>query len=244
MKNQNTFIKETGHMKFALRMMRPAIPVLVVLSVLSLVLIGCSSLRYERELTTAERVEQMKTKADAENRELIGLLQQGGYVIYIRHASTDWSQVDIEPYQFYDCSMQRNLDAQGREESVQIGEAFRTFDIPVARVLSSPFCRTRDTAELAFGDFEIEDDLQHVPVEDSPTKDQTILHLWERMDELLAQVPPEGENVVLVSHSGNLAHRVRIASLPEGLMVIFKPDGNGSSELKGMIAPEELLRLY
>ena len=217
---------------------------LLLLAALSGILIGCSSLQYQRPTTTAERVEQMKAETDEENRELIDQLQQGGYVIYIRHASTDWSQKDAEPYQLYDCSKQRNLDAQGREESVKIGEAFRALDIPVARVLSSPFCRTRDTAELAFGDYEIEDDLQHVPVADSPTKEQTILRLWRRMDELLAQVPPEGENVVLVSHSGNLAHRVRIASLPEGLMVIFEPDGRGSSQLKGMITPEELFRLY
>jgi phosphohistidine phosphatase SixA len=224
--------------------MKPVASVLLFLAAVSFVLIGCSSLQYQRPPTTAERAEQMKAETDEENRELIGLLQQGGYVIYIRHASTDWSQKDVEPYQFYDCSKQRNLDAQGREESVKIGEAFRALDIPVARVLSSPFCRTRDTAELAFGEYEIENDLQHVPVAESPTKEQTILRLWRRMDELLAQVPPEGENVVLVSHSGNLAHRVRISSLPEGLMVIFKPDGRGSSELKGMITPEELFRLY
>jgi broad specificity phosphatase PhoE len=205
---------------------------------------SCSSLQYERGLTTSERVAMMKAETDEANRKLIGMLQQGGYVIYIRHASTDWSQKDVEPYQFYDCSKQRNLDALGRRESVGIGEAFKTLDIPVAQVFSSPFCRTRDTAELAFGDFEIEDDLQHVPVAESPSKEETIQFLWDRMDEFLALVPPEGENMVLVSHSGNLYHRVDITHLPEGLMVIFEPDGMGSSTLKGMITPEELFRLY
>ncbi len=208
------------------------------------VLIGCSSIQYQRGPTTAEIVEQMKAETDAENRKIIDLLREGGFVIYIRHASTDWSQKDVEPYQFYDCAKQRNLDAHGREEAMKIGEAFNALNIPIAKVLSSPFCRTRDTAELAFKDFEIENDLQHMPVAESPTKEETILFLWDRMDELLAQVPPEGENVVLVSHSGNLAHRVDISYLPEGLMVIFKPDGKGSSELKGMITPEELIRLY
>jgi phosphohistidine phosphatase SixA len=224
--------------------LKPVFAAFLVFAALSFFLIGCSSVQYQRDLTTADRVEQMQSKTDAENLELIGLLQQGGYVLYIRHASTDWSQIDIEPYQYDDCSKQRNLDAQGREESVMIGEAFRGLDIPVARVLSSPFCRTRDTAELAFRDFEIENDLQHVPVADTSTKDDTILYLWKRMDELLAQIPPEGENVVLVSHSGNLEHRVRIAALPEGLMVIFKPDNRGSSKLIGMITPEELSRLH
>ena len=50
-----------------------------------------------------------------------------------------------------DCSRQRNLSAEGRDESRAIGVAFRRLRIPVGRVLASPFCRTRDTARLAFG---------------------------------------------------------------------------------------------
>jgi broad specificity phosphatase PhoE len=230
-------------MRFSKQHSKTIVMIVLLLAASSTFLLSCSSVQYERELTTAERVELMKAETDEQNRQLIGMLQEGGYVIYIRHASTDWSQKDAEPYQYYDCSKQRNLDADGREESVGIGEAFRTFDIPVAQVLSSPFCRTRDTAELAFGDFVIENDLQHVPVAESPTKEETIQFLWDRMDEFLARVPPEGENVVLVSHSGNLYHRVDITHLPEGLMVIFEPDGEGSSTLKGMITPEELFRL-
>ena len=216
-------------MRFLKQYTKSTVMIVLLLAASFAFLFSCSSIQYERGPTTAERVELMKAETDAQNRQLIGMLQSGGYVVYIRHASTDWSQKDVEPYQYYDCSKQRNLDADGREESVRIGEAFRAFDIPVAQVFSSPFCRTRDTAELAFGEFEIENDLQHVPVAESPTKEETIQFLWDRMDEFLARVPPEGENVVLVSHSGNLYHRVDITHLPEGLMVIFEPDGEGSS---------------
>ena len=50
-----------------------------------------------------------------------------------------------------DCATQRNLDAQGRAQSVAIGASFRDLGIPVSRVLASPFCRTLETAALAFG---------------------------------------------------------------------------------------------
>ena len=47
-----------------------------------------------------------------------------------------------------DCSTQRNLNQQGRDQATRIGQAFRdrghSFDI----VLTSQWCRCRDTAEL------------------------------------------------------------------------------------------------
>ena len=61
---------------------------------------------------------------------------------------------------------------------------------------------------------------------------------------LLAQVPPEESNVILVSHSGNLERVLPITHLPEGLMVVFKPDGNGSFQFMGKMTPDELFRIY
>jgi phosphohistidine phosphatase SixA len=50
-----------------------------------------------------------------------------------------------------DCSVQRNLSQKGRKEVKLIGQAFHARSIPVAKVLSSRFCRTQETAKLAFG---------------------------------------------------------------------------------------------
>ena len=50
-----------------------------------------------------------------------------------------------------DCARQRNLNAEGRRQARAIGTALRRLDIPVGEVVTSPYCRTRDTARLAFG---------------------------------------------------------------------------------------------
>jgi hypothetical protein len=83
--------------------------------------------------------------------DLIAALRQGGYVIYFRHAETDQSQTDASPLNFQDCSTQRNLNEQGRAEARAIGVAFLTLGIPIDRVLTSKYCRTRETTLLAFG---------------------------------------------------------------------------------------------
>jgi len=218
--------------------------ILLLLIASSVILIGCSSIQYQREPSTTEVVEKMRAETDAKNRELIDKLQKGGYVIFMRHTRTKWEQKDVVPFEYYDCSKQRNLDDQGRSDAVKIGEAFRALDIPVGTVLSSPFCRTRDTAELTFGRYDIEMDLRRWPNAETPQDEETILRIRKRMDELVAQMPPEGENIVLVSHSDYLKYRLNMKLLAEGHMAIFKSDGNGSSELVGMIEPEELFRLY
>jgi phosphohistidine phosphatase SixA len=48
------------------------------------------------------------------------------------------------------CATQRNLDDTGRAQARRIGEVFRSRGIAVGRVLTSQWCRTRETAELAF----------------------------------------------------------------------------------------------
>src|SRR6185436_14229064 len=81
---------------------------------------------------------------------LLAKLRKGGYVIYIRHGHTPNSS-DGATRVIGDCSTQRNLNDQGREDAAQIGRAFTALKIPVGVVEASPYCRTMDTARLAFG---------------------------------------------------------------------------------------------
>jgi broad specificity phosphatase PhoE len=75
----------------------------------------------------------------------------GGHVLFIRHALTDPGFGDPPGFKLEDCSTQRNLSAQGREQARRLGEAFRERVVPVGEVLSSPWCRCVQTAQLAFG---------------------------------------------------------------------------------------------
>lgn len=51
-----------------------------------------------------------------------------------------------------DCTTQRNLSAEGRDQAATIGDRFRANGISAATVFTSEWCRCRDTAEgLALG---------------------------------------------------------------------------------------------
>src|SRR5260221_1435979 len=82
---------------------------------------------------------------------LLAKLREGGYVLYMRHTSTDFSQNDTNSRSFEDCANQRNLTDKGRNEARAVGEHIKRLGIPVGTVLASPLCRTMETARLAFG---------------------------------------------------------------------------------------------
>ncbi len=86
---------------------------------------------------------------------LLSALRAGGYVLYFRHTATDFGQNDEKMTGFEDCANQRNLTDAGRADARAIGAAIRSLGIPIGDVLASPFCRTRETAELIFGRFTV-----------------------------------------------------------------------------------------
>lgn len=57
--------------------------------------------------------------------ELLAELKRGGYVLYFRHTSTDFSQDDSKSRGDGDCANQRNLTNQGRDEFEIVGRVRR-----------------------------------------------------------------------------------------------------------------------
>ncbi len=70
-----------------------------------------------------------------------------GYVLLMRHALAP-GVGDPENFKLGDCSTQRNLSDEGRQDAREIGEWLKRRDIPILRVESSRWCRARETAEL------------------------------------------------------------------------------------------------
>ena len=70
-----------------------------------------------------------------------------GYAVLLRHALAPGTG-DPAGFRLGDCSTQRNLSAEGRRQAVAIGAQWRRERMPVARVLTSRWCRARDTARL------------------------------------------------------------------------------------------------
>jgi len=75
-------------------------------------------------------------------------LEDGGIVLF-RHALAPGTG-DPESFDIDNCSTQRNLNDRGREQAREIGAAFRERGIKVGKVLTSQWCRCRETAEFAF----------------------------------------------------------------------------------------------
>jgi phosphohistidine phosphatase SixA len=163
--------------------------------------------------------------------QLAEALQEGGLVVYLRHAETDRSKEDADVVDFEDCSTQRNLNDAGREQARTIGEAFRALEIPVDEVVSSEYCRTRETGELAFGSVELEPDLTGFPNRGEPTYEERVTRTREMLGEDLG-----GGNLVLVAHVKNIEAAAGV-SIEEGELAVFEPLGGTDFRHLGNIPP-------
>ena len=86
------------------------------------------------------------------NEKLIEKLKDGEKIILIRHALAPGSGDPIN-FDLNDCTTQRNLNIEGVEQSKKIGSFFNKNNIPIDQVLSSEWCRCKDTAKYAFENF-------------------------------------------------------------------------------------------
>jgi len=141
---------------------------------------------------------------------------------HVRHTHTDRIRGDTD---LTDCNKQRLLSEQGREEARNISESFQQLEFPVGRLISTEYCRTKETTELAFGD-----DYEII----------TRADLAAQLTTLLGTPPAAGTNTFIVAHIGTLEGATGIKtgrSTPfgEGDAIIFKPTAGGGYEIAGFI---------
>ena len=171
---------------------------------------------------------------------LLQALQQGGYIIFFRHGTTYRSQLDTDQQNLENCATQRNLDETGQAQARAIGAAFAAANIPVGAVLASPYCRTRHTAELAFGRVELTADL----INPSYTEDAAeSAYLESRLAQFLSEPPPAGLNTILVGHNSPSLQTITGLSIIEGEAAIFAPHGDGQFTLIGQMLPADWTEL-
>jgi phosphohistidine phosphatase SixA len=148
-------------------------------------------------------------------------LRRGGHVILMRHESTLPGAGDPPGFRLEDCSTQRNLSQAGRDEARRIGERLKRERVPVAKVYTSPWCRCRDTAMLAFG--KSEDWTPLASVFDAPDRDREYTERVKKRIGTYSSREMKG-NVVMVTHNVNIASLTKLSVAP-GEMVIVRPDG-------------------
>ncbi len=159
-------------------------------------------------------------------------LRAGGCVIALRHALAPGT-FDPPGFTLDDCRSQRNLSDEGRAQAQRIGLWFQRQGLKPTRVRTSPWCRCRDTATLAFGSAEA------WPALGSPrgyTEQTNAEHLGLLRDALAGVARQRAGFEVWVTHMFVLSALVQEnASSGEGL--VLRADARGGVQVLARIAP-------
>ena len=78
-------------------------------------------------------------------------LAEGGKVVLMRHAAVNSGRGQGNALlRDPSCKKERNLSSEGERDARYVGKQFQGRNIPISEVRHSPFCRTADTARIAF----------------------------------------------------------------------------------------------
>ena len=175
---------------------------------------------------------------------LVARLMEGGYVIYFRHGKTDVAYQDKQdkPEWWKSCDPKRHrlLSDDGRTQMISIGNNIRALQIPVAKVVTSEYCRAIDSALL----------LQLMPVTLEPTMNYADAQRYvKRADSdiasgflgLVSTKPPPGMNTILVGHVHGYQKPIDqvFISLAEAEAAIVRPLGENKFEVVGRVTVDK-----
>lgn len=156
-----------------------------------------------------------------------------GAVALIRHAAAPGPSPDPPGFRIEDCATQRNLSAEGRAQAARLGDLWRAKGAKLGKLLSSPWCRCRDTVRLmGLGEPEVENALwnllQRPPDRDAKVaRAQAITRTWR------------GPGVLVLATHGVTMRALGVADPGEGGIVVVMPDAAAAEgyRLVGVIPP-------
>lgn len=174
--------------------------------------------------------------------DLLQALRKGGYVLFMRHFQTDHSKWRVDPLaprhgsleveDFRSCSDQRLLTDYGRSRARLVGQAMRRLEIPIGRVLSSPYCRATEGVRLMLGRDADELDVRLIYRAGRYTREIMSEHLVT----LLGERPSGPYNTLVMAHRPQMDD---VAPIAEGEMFVFEPLGGTHFKLVGKVTDQE-----
>lgn len=167
--------------------------------------------------------------------DLVSELQNGGYVIYFRHAQTESDYADQVTADPENCATQRVLSRSGWQQAMTIGQAIEDHGIPVGEVLASQYCRAWQTADLAFGHHDEMADLNFEPAEDYTPEQFAAMR--DRVLPLITAEVPAGTNRVIVGHDDPFEAVTGIYPEPQGVAYVLRASG-GAVEVVASVGPD------
>lgn len=162
-------------------------------------------------------------------------LKGGGQVVLMRHTTPERGPGKGNSLlRDASCAKERNLSPQGRDEATRVGQAFKTRGVAIGEVLASPYCRTRDTARIAFG--------STTPAEFlSLSEVLTPAELARNTAETMKRIGEHGgaANLVMVTHEPNIA-ALTFELVEQGAFLVLQPRGGSEFDVVGKIRLEDL----
>lgn len=190
---------------------------------------------YRRVITTVFVIAtSIYAQSGYSEEDVWALLKQGGYVVVMRHATADKSADNARTLKINDCSVQRNLSMYGREEAIKIGKSFRAHDIPVSEVISSQYCRTNDTARLAFNRVSNWQPLNLLNALPASEREARTALVSERINAYRGR-----DNIIMVTHQPNIT-ALTFEVVEPGEFLVLKPDQSGEFDVVGRLTPGDL----
>jgi hypothetical protein len=178
---------------------------------------------------------------------VIDCLRGGGYVLHFRHANADVCQ-DVEPLGTAadtkvpgwwkscdgDCktATARQLNPEGIGQAKQLGRQMARLKIPIARLVSTEFCRGIQTAK----NMALRYHGKPLAIETAQALTSFVYDEKNRCKnvyEMLAQAPAPGTDTALIGQKGNDCPV--IGGLDIAGAAVFKPDGAGGSSVVGVV---------
>jgi len=150
-------------------------------------------------------------------------LQSSEYVLLMRHALAP-GVGDPTNYTLEDCKTQRNLNTEGRNQALYIGEWLKKQGVKTADVYSSVWCRCKDTAQLLnFNSYKVETALASFFDNSAKSKESNV-KLQKFIAEKIKSKGPQA--LILVTHHVNILEFMG-ENIASGDMVLAKvtPEG-------------------
>ena len=122
--------------------------------------------------------------------------QDGNKIILIRHALAPGGG-DPVGFKIHDCETQRNLSQLGINQSKRIGKLLKNNKVPIDQVLSSQWCRCKDTAKFAFKKFK---EFSALNSTFQSPYDKNELSQLNKIKNFVKKWDGGGKNLILVTH--------------------------------------------
>jgi len=184
---------------------------LLIVSFLFLTITTLSSVIniYEKRHKILKKTKSLsKYSVDIIKHDLAKSINSGGYVLLFRHAEREkW--IDVQMYDSIEINKKllaentyfKNavcLSKRGIVQAKMMGEIIKDLNMPIHKVISSPSCRARQTANLAFGGY---DEIKNIFLHGGPFNQNPDEFGKKVGDTILKYVPPKNSNIIISAHN-------------------------------------------